>query len=123
MQRFVVIVEDTESLASSLALAVETIPGVKALIAHHPETALRLIASHSQVAAILTDLNLPSFDGFQLIEKVRRLTACDNLPVIMITADENAKMPDNGLQARPNVILHKPCSPREVRRALESLLS
>jgi two-component system chemotaxis response regulator CheY len=122
MERFVVIVEDTESLASSLALAVETIPGVKALIAHHPETALQLVASHSGIVAILTDLNLPCFDGFQLIERVRRLQACKSLPVIMITAEEDAKMPDDGSQSRPNVILRKPFSPREVRRVLQSLL-
>lgn len=122
MQRIVVIVEDTESLASSLALAVEAIPGVTALVAHHPETALQLIASHSHIAAILTDLNLPSFDGFQLIERVRRLQACDDLPAIMITAEEDTKMPDNSLRSRPNVILRKPFSPREVRRVLESLL-
>lgn len=117
------VVEDSESLASSLALAIETIPDVKALVAHHPEAALGLLTTYPDISALLTDLNLPAFDGFELIDRVRQLETYKDLPAIMITAEESIKLADNGERSRPNAILQKPFSPREVRRVLESLLA
>ncbi len=123
MARVVVIVDDAESVASSLALAFENIPGVKPVITHHPMAALRLFrAPNSDIAAIVTDLNLPHLNGFELIREIRNLDNYHNLPAIMITADESAARTARSKECAPNAIFRKPCSMREVCRALEELL-
>lgn len=89
--RVVVIVDDADSVASSLALAFESIPGVKPVTVRSSREALRLFtAPDSKIAAIVTDLHLPHLNGFELIREIRTLTPYRNLPAIMITADERA---------------------------------
>lgn len=124
MTKVVVIVEDTESVASSLALAFENIPGVRAVIVQHSRAALNLFtAGDLPIAAIVTDLNLPYLDGFELIREIRKLAAYRNLPAIMVTADERADLMMNGFAPYgPNAIFRKPFSLREVCRVLEELL-
>src|SRR5690349_20860386 len=123
MEKVVVIVEDSETIAASLALAFENIPDVRAIVAHHPKAALRLFRNADlQVAAIVTDLNLPSLDGFQLIREVRRLDAYRNLPAIMITAEEQIAPADGETVYSPYAIFRKPFSIREVCRVLEGML-
>lgn len=123
MPRVVVIVDDTDAVASSLALAFENIPDVKSVITHHPIAALRLFkAPDSNIAAVVTDLNLPHLDGFELIREIRNLDNYHNLPAIMITADERAAHTARSKESAPNAIFRKPCSMREVCRVLEELL-
>lgn len=119
----VVIVDDTDSVASSLALAFEKIPDVKSVITHHPMAALRLFtAPDSVIAAVVTDFNLPHLDGFELIRRIRDMDKYHNLPAIMITADERAADAARLKEHTPNAIFRKPCSLMEVCRVLEELL-
>jgi CheY-like chemotaxis protein len=122
--KLVVIVDDTESVASSLAVAFEGIPDVKALVARNSGEALRLFtAPDSRISAVVTDLHLPSLNGFELIREIRSLPSYGNLPAIMITADERAALAPGSAQANPNAIFRKPCSMKEVSRVLEELLT
>ncbi len=119
----VVIVDDTDSVASSLALAFENIPGVKPVVTHNPMAALRLFAApDSVISAVVTDFNLPHLNGFELIRKIRDIDKYHNLPAIMITADESALGAARSKEHTPNAIFKKPCSLREVCRVLEELL-
>jgi two-component system, chemotaxis family, chemotaxis protein CheY len=123
MSKVVVIVEDAEVVASSLALAVETLPGVEAIITRDPRTALSLFgAPDSAIAALVTDLNLPYLDGFELIRQVRTLAAYRNLPIIMISADERARSLNGSTTNGANALFQKPFSTKEVCRVLEKLL-
>ena len=80
-------------------------------------------APESCFSAVVTDLHLPSLNGFELIREIRNLPAYRNLPAIMITADESATLEPAPLLDRPNVIFRKPCSLKEVSRVLEELLT
>jgi len=123
-KKLVVVVDDNENLAASLAIAFENIPGVDASIAHHPAQALRLIVENDQrVAAIVTDLNLPEVNGFELIGRIRRLDRYRNLPAILISAEENLVNPNGSILNTPNAIFRKPFSIKEVCRVLEELLA
>lgn len=124
MARVVVIVDDADSVASSLALAFESIPGVKPVIARNSREALSLFtAPGSKIAAVVTDLHLPYLNGFELIREIRSLAHYSNLPAIMITADEGAATGAAPTIFSPNVIFRKPCSLKEVSRVLEELLA
>jgi len=122
MSKVVVIVDDSASVASSLALALETIPDVRAIIAHHPQAALNLFKREADIRAVVTDLNLPYLDGFNLIGELRKLHSYEHLPAVMITAEESPEPSAASAACRPNVILRKPFSPKEVCRVVQSLL-
>jgi CheY-like chemotaxis protein len=121
--RVVLIVDDTDSFASSLALAFESIPGVTSLIAHDSTEALRLCASpDAEIAAVVTDFHLPYLNGIELIREIRNLDGYHNLPAIMITADERTASSAIQSTSSPNAIFRKPCSLKEVSRVLQELL-
>jgi two-component system, chemotaxis family, chemotaxis protein CheY len=123
MPKVVVIVEDSETVALSLALAVESIPGVAAVIAHDAMTALNLFRRPGEsIAAVVTDLNLPEVDGFELIKQIRGLAGYASLPAIMITADERAGLTSIPSNSCPNALFRKPFSTRDVCHALQEML-
>ncbi len=122
MRKLVVIVEDSASVAASLALALEVNLGVSVLVAHHPQAALRIFESENSIAAVVTDLNLPFLDGFELIGTLRKLRSYASLPALMITGEEDAERLQISAGCRPNVILRKPFSTKEVCRVVGSLL-
>ncbi|HEX4748205.1 MAG TPA: response regulator [Bryobacteraceae bacterium] len=118
------IVDDTDSVASALAVAFEFIPGVKAVIANSSLEALKLFtAEECGFSAVVTDLHLPSLNGIELIREIRSITGYKNLPAILITADERVALNSGTVMDGPNAVFHKPCSLKEVSRALEELLA
>ena len=125
MSKLVVIVDDSDSVATALALALEGRLGVRTLVALHPRTALKLFEREreSEISVLVTDLSLPFLDGFQLIGAVRRMPSYQWLPAVMITAEEDAGSRETLDECRPNVILCKPFSISEVCSVVESLLA
>jgi DNA-binding response OmpR family regulator len=123
MPKKVVIVDDSASVADSLAIALEAGLGIQAIVAVHPQTAVTLFSGDSEIAALITDLSLPCLDGFQLIGTLRRLPCYQSLPAIMITAEEDAARRPISAECKPNIILCKPFSLKEVCRVVQSLLA
>lgn len=119
-----VIVDDNESVAESLAVAFARIPGIETATRHDPSDALQLfeISREPAIAAIVTDLNLPNLDGLELIRKVREMEQYRTLPAILITADEHLGRGNGDSGNTPNAIFAKPFSVKEVCRVLEELL-
>jgi DNA-binding response OmpR family regulator len=123
MRKVVIIVDDTESVAFSLAIALENIPGVKTIVAQNPKIALRFFsAPNLRISALVTDFNLPFFNGFELIREIRNLDGYAKLPAVMITADDVAWNAEASDGSSPNIIFRKPFSIKEVCRVLEELL-
>jgi two-component system, chemotaxis family, chemotaxis protein CheY len=119
----VLIVDDDEEVGQSLAMAAESIAGVRTVIAPHGPAALRLLEANGlRIDALITDLNLPHLDGLELLRKIRSLPGYARLPVLLITADPKA-LPRNGYTVEgPDVVLEKPFSCMEVSRVLEQML-
>lgn len=123
MDRTVLIVDDSDAVAQSLALALETVAGIKVIVANHSFTALRFFNSGAhRIAVLITDLNLPDVDGFELIHRIRQLSGYESIPVIMITANEYVSGQPRPGERMPDAIFRKPFSVREVCRAVQHLL-
>ena len=121
----VLIVDDNEAVAMSLAIAIERLPDVETVVRFDPAAALALFQEQdgeSGFAALVTDYNLPRLNGLELIEKVRTMARYRALPAIMITAGEDAMDLNGNFLSAPNAVFQKPFSMREVCRVLEQLL-
>ena len=56
--------------------------------------ALRILdAGEAHVHVIVTDLNMPRMDGFELIRRVRADRRLSNLPIIVVSADTDPATP------------------------------
>ena len=72
--------------------------------------------------AIVTDLNMPRMDGFELIRRIREDDKLAATPIIVVSADTDPATPQRIAQLGVNAFFAKPFSPAQVRRKLEQIL-
>jgi CheY-like chemotaxis protein len=128
MAKLVLIVEDSETCAETLLIALESMPGVELRVIHSPRAAIEAMwDTGNEVAAIVTDLNLggphhPQSDGFELIRKLRAEPRFARLPILLISGDSDPQLPERALAQGADAFFPKPYSPSAVRKKLEQLL-
>ena len=120
--RTVLIVEDAESCATTLEIALLAIPHIDVRVAPTARQALEMLAAGGGICAVVTDLHLPSMDGFELIERVRSDLRTARLPIVVISGDSDPRTPERIYRLGANAYFGKPYSPAQVRQKLEQLL-
>lgn len=72
---------------------------------------------------LITDLQMPYMDGFELARHVRDNPATADLPIFMLTAKGlEASLGERASQLKVLAVLPKPFSPRELVRCVENAL-
>ncbi len=74
------------------------------------------------MVALITDVNLPSMDGLELVSRIRSGGAYADLPIIVVSADTDPRMPARALEAGADAFFPKPYSPAAVRKKVEELI-
>jgi CheY-like chemotaxis protein len=86
--------------------------------------ALRVLNGGSgPVRVMVTDLNMPRMDGYELIRRVRADQRHSDMPIIVISADTDPATPERIAALGVEAFFPKPFSPALVRRKLEQLLN
>jgi CheY-like chemotaxis protein len=119
--RTVLIVEDSDTSADTLEIALLSLPDVSVAHAASGRKAWQLIQNQG-VAAIVTDLHMPHMDGFELIERVRAAGGAARVPIIVISGDSDPGTPERVRRLGADAYFAKPYSPAAVRETLERLL-
>jgi two-component system chemotaxis response regulator CheY len=123
MPRLVLIVEDSEPCAETLQIALESLPGLEVRTIGNPRAAIATLnETGSEVAAIITDLNLPQTDGLDLIRQLRAEPRFARLPILLISGDSDPRLQERALAQGADAFFPKPYSPSAVRKKLEQLL-
>lgn len=121
--RPVLIVEDSENAAAMLEIALAGIPRVSVRLAGNAAEALSILNSGGPtVEAVVTDLNMPRMDGFELIRRIRSNVKHAATPIIVVSADTDPATPQRVAKLGVDAFFPKPYSPAQVRRKLEQLL-
>ncbi len=132
MSKLVLIVEDSETCAETLQIALELIPGIEVRSIHSPHAAIAILnESDGKVAALITDFNLQLSgsqgaglpgDGLDLIRRLRAEPRFARLPMLLISGDSDPRLSERALALGADAFFAKPYSPSAVRRKLEQLL-
>jgi CheY-like chemotaxis protein len=124
LSRTVLIVEDVDHCATLLEIALYQIPGVDVACAVSGQEALQLLdAFGDRICAVVTDLNMPCVDGFELIAQVRHDRRYAGLPILVVSGDVDPGTPERVKRLGVDAFFAKPYSPAMVRRTLENLLN
>jgi CheY-like chemotaxis protein len=119
----VLIVDDTEASAAALELACAAIPGISVSTVSSALEAVRILREQDRpVRAVLTDIQMPHMNGFDLIRFIRADQRLAKTPIIVVTADTDPSTPELTALLGANAYFSKPFSPRAVRETLERLL-
>lgn len=116
---FVLVAEDEEAIAETLAMIVED-SGYVALIAHDGRTALALARQHHP-RLLITDLMMPFLSGAELVAAIRADAATEEIvapPVVVVTAASLALADEVGADS----VIAKPFDVRNIEAAIQRLL-
>jgi CheY-like chemotaxis protein len=120
----VLIVEDSENSAAMLEMAFLGIPDLRVMQVNSGVEALKILDGETiPVRAVVTDLNMPRMDGFELIRRIRGNHRLRTTPIIVVSADTDPETPKRVAALGVDAFFPKPFSPAQVRRTLEQLLN
>lgn len=80
-------------------------------------------AMRNTVDLVLTDFKMPEMNGIEFIRKFRRNPACENIPIIMVTAIEDRSVRYDALEVGATDFLMKPVDHHECRARCRNLLT
>lgn len=73
--------------------------------------------------AVVTDLNIPGIDGYELTRRLKRDPRTDGIPIVAITGYAPfTQDPSRADRAGCDAILPKPCSPDDLEHIIGSLI-
>lgn len=91
-------VEDSRTNVSLVAQILKARPEIALMSAHTGEMGLELAHMHHP-DVILLDINLPGIDGFEVLEHLRQSEETCHIPVLALTAVDNAQNLERGQKA------------------------
>ena len=81
-------------------------------------------ASDSCPDVVVTDLNIPGIDGFELTRRLKHDSRTRDVPVLAVTGYAAfASDPERARRAGCDAVLSKPCSPEELESAIRGLIA
>ncbi len=119
MAKHVLVVEDDESITTSLSFLL-TRAGFEVAVESDGTKALDTILA--QVPdVLLLDVMLPRMDGYEVLRRVRADQRTSAMPVIMLTAKGQPENRETAMECGANLFITKPFANAEVVGAVERL--
>lgn len=115
------VVDDSMQLRRSVMYALQRLTDVVCVEAGDGAEALKKFQT-SKFDIVLTDINMPVFDGLKLIAHIRSDEANASLPIVVITTESAREDKERALRLGANAYLIKPVKAAEVVRTVQQLL-
>jgi two-component system chemotaxis response regulator CheY len=77
----------------------------------------------SQVDVVISDINMPGLDGFEMVRRIREESEFANLPILLISGENDPEEVENGKIAGATGFLVKPINPEKFLSELTLLLN
>lgn len=90
------------------------------LKAEDGKSAIELL-KQNQVYGMLLDLNMPNQNGFEVLEYLKEKELLSEIPVIIITGDDETKTIDKAFSYHVLNVLKKPFNDNNIKSALETI--
>lgn len=115
----VLIIDDDKELCTLMKKCVEQ-EDLSAMVAHGGIEGLRLSNENKDdCSLVILDVMMPDLDGFQVLRKIREISA---VPVLMLTAKSDEEDKVSGLRIGADDYLTKPFSINELMARVNSLI-
>ena len=76
----------------------------------------------TQFDLIVTDVNMPQMDGYELTRRIRATAGYESTPIIIVSTESEAKDKTRGFEAGANVYVVKPARPNNLLANAKMLL-
>lgn len=113
MGRTILAVDDSATVRKFVSVAL-TMQGFTVVTACDGMDALEKLPSQ-HVDLVITDLNMPNMDGFELIKALRETPSYKDLPVVILTSLSDGLSKDRGAELGVSSYLIKPFSLEKIQ--------
>ncbi|MBT3315445.1 MAG: response regulator [Anaerolineae bacterium] len=110
------VIDDNRKTADALVEMVSLL-GVAARPAYGSSPAMALLGEHTP-SLILLDVNMPGVDGFEILAYLRREPRLMNVPVIVVTSDDQPETRKRVMDGGAETMIIKPASLHQLESAL-----
>ena len=117
----ILIVEDDRDLLKSLSIRLKA-SGYSVSWAMDAAMAAS-VARREQPDVILLDLGLPAGDGFDVIQRLKKVPELKEIPVVVITARDPESSREESLNRGASAYLHKPVDDDELLATVREAMS
>jgi len=118
----ILLAEDTPGIRSFICAVLRQLGYRDVVEAEDGGQAWAALGQH-QFDLLLTDWNMPVMSGLELLERVRRLPGCENLPVLIFTARNTKDDVVNAARSGANGYLVKPFNAQQLTAKIRELTS
>ncbi len=112
MKKVILVADDSPTIRKFVSFAL-TMKGYEIISACDGMEALEKIPNE-KVDLIITDLNMPNIDGFELIKTVRSNEEFKNIPIIILSSLGSSEEIEKGMSYGANSYLVKPFDPKRI---------
>lgn len=77
---------------------------------------------NKDIGLVITDINMPNMDGYSMIEKIRMEDEFEDIPIIIISTEDQLKDKQKGYDAGANIYIVKPTDPEQLVESVKLLV-
>jgi CheY-like chemotaxis protein len=111
------VVDDSQEMADSLCEMLKYL-GIRAYPAYGPRAAMLALQRISPDVVFL-DINMPGVDGFEVMAYLRRYPSMTNVPVIIVTSDDQPETAGRARRTGALLLIVKPVTLESLEGALK----
>ena len=113
MERAVLIVDDSATVRKFVSTSL-MVKGIRVVTACDGLEALEKLPREN-IGLVITDLNMPDMDGFELIKHLRQSPEYRNIPVIVLSSVSDEQDKDRARTMGASAYLEKPFDARKIQ--------
>lgn len=112
MKKVILVADDSPTIRKFVSIAL-SVKGYEIIPCADGMEAMEILPNH-KVDLVITDLNMPNLDGFELISSIRKNDSYKDLPIIVLSSLGATEDIQKGLECGANSYLIKPFDPKRV---------
>lgn len=121
MKKVILVADDSPTIRKFVSISLK-VKGFEIIQVADGMPALEILPSEP-VDLIITDLNMPNVDGFELIKTIRSNEEYRELPIIILSSLSSNEEIEKGIQCGANAYLLKPFDSKRVLYEVSKFLN
>ncbi len=117
----ILIVDDSETLRDQLREVIEK-AGHIVVEGKNGKHGLEVASNENDISLIISDYNMPEFDGIVMIEKIKTIDRYKNTPTFMLTTESTKELMHQGKKAGVIAWIVKPFDEKEIIDVIDYVL-
>jgi len=121
MKKVILVADDSPSIRKFVSFAL-TMKGFEIISASDGMEALEKLPAE-KINLVITDLNMPNLDGFELIKAIRNNDEYREIPIIILSSLAGSEEIQKGMDCGANSYLIKPFDPKRIAYEVSKYLN